>query len=182
MSFIHFRARLEDLLGFQSNGCATNEQYDELSKVDSSSNCSPQNPLNAKASSDHVKTYIQSRTNRVTMTLLLVSCSFLLLNTPYCAVWIINYIHRFENTTWKSIKELTELFMLTNFCINFLLYCVSGKVFRSELSHLLRCRFNELYGRNEAERFPRRKSKHKNQIQMAPAKSKINSRNINDQS
>jgi hypothetical protein len=71
--------------------------------------------------STNVKSYIQSRTS-VTVTLLLVSCSFLLLNSPYCVVWIANYIHGFKNATLRSIKEITELFMLTTFFINILLF------------------------------------------------------------
>lgn len=142
------------------------------------SNASAQNSLIVKHSTDHVKNYIQSRTNRVTMTLLLVSCSFLLLNTPYCAVWIVNYIHGFGNSTLKSIKEITELFMLTNFCINFLLYCVSGKVFRTELVYLLRCRCKELYDRNEIDRLAFRKSRQKVELQMNQSRSKNMFRNI----
>ncbi len=126
--------------------------------------------MQAKHSICSVKTYIQSRTHRVTATLLLVSCSFLLLNTPYCVLWIANYVHRFENVKLKSIKEITELFMLTNFCINFLLYCVSGKVFRSELICLLRCQWKELYERNEGERLAHRKSRPKIEIQLNETK------------
>lgn len=114
-------------------------------------------PPQPKYSVCSVKSYIQSRTHRVTATLLLVSCSFLLLNTPYCAIWIANYIHRFGNTTLRSIKEITELLMLTNFCINFLLYCVSGKTFRSELVCLLRCRWKELYEKGDGDRLAHRK-------------------------
>ena len=110
------------------------------------------NPSLSIQSSTHVKTYIQARTNRVTLTLLLVSCSFLLLNSPYCAIWIANYIHSFGNTTLKSIKEITELFMLTNFCINFLLYCVSGRIFRDELMFILRCRWKDLYNKQEVKK------------------------------
>lgn len=138
-------------------------------------------PLLGKQSSTTVKTYIQSRTNRVTMTLLLVSCSFLLLNSPYCAVWIANYAHDFSNATLKSVKEITELFMLTNFCINFLLYCVSGKVFRGELVFLLRCRWRELYDRNEIERLAYRRSRRKPDIQMHASKSQHTIRNLHYQ-
>jgi hypothetical protein len=126
------------------------------------------------SSSSNVKSYIQSRTSRVTVTLLLVSCSFLLLNSPYCAVWIANYVHRFRNATLKSIKEITELFMLTNFCINFLLYCVSGKVFRGELMYLLRCQWKELYNRNEGERMGYKKPPTKTNIQLQQTKLKAN--------
>lgn len=120
-----------------------------------------------------MKTYIQSRTHRVTATLLLVSCSFLLLNSPYCVIWIANYIHGFGNVHLKSIKEITELFMLTNFCINFLLYCVSGKVFRSELICLLRCQWKELYDRNDGERLNHhRKNRQRMDIQLHEARLK----------
>jgi hypothetical protein len=130
-------------------------------------------PTNIKPTSTDVKTYIQSRANRVTVTLLLVSCSFLLLNSPYCAVWITNYVHGFRNATLKSIKEITELFMLTNFCINFLLYCLSGKIFRGELMYLLRCQWKELYQRKEAERMSMRNRRPKINIQLQETKAKL---------
>ncbi|UJR16461.1 hypothetical protein I4U23_003363 [Adineta vaga] len=125
-----------------------------------------------KPSVTSIKAHIQSRTHRVTATLLLVSCSFLLLNTPYCLVWIANYLQDFGNATLISLKEITELFMLTNFCINFLLYCVSGKVFRNELGYILRCKWRELYDRNEIERAARRKSRPKIEIQLNEVKVK----------
>ncbi|CAF0836335.1 unnamed protein product [Rotaria sp. Silwood1] len=128
--------------------------------------------VNFPSQSNTVKTQIQSRTHRVTATLLLVSCSFLLLNSPYCAVWIANYVHDFTNITLKSVKEITELFMLTNFCINFLLYCVSGKIFRNELIYLLRCHWKELYDRNECERIVQRKPRQKLEIQLNDTKLK----------
>ena len=112
----------------------------------------------------------------MTATLLLVSCSFLLLNSPYCVIWIANYIHGFGNVYLKSIKEITELFMLTNFCINFLLYCVSGKVFRSELICLLRCQWKELYDRNDGERMNNhRKARPRMDIQLHEARLKPHS-------
>ncbi|CAF1143167.1 unnamed protein product [Adineta steineri] len=135
--------------------------------------------INPKHSVTSIKTYIQSRTHRVTATLLLVSFSFLVLNTPYCVVWIANYAQSFRNDTLRSIKEITELFMLTNFCINFLLYCVSGKVFRGELICLLRCRWRELYDRNETERMARRRSRPRNEIQLNEPKLKTRSLSIN---
>jgi len=126
-----------------------------------------------------VKNYIQSRTHRVTVTLLLVSCSFLLLNSPYCALWIANYIHGFRNTTLKSIKEITELFMLTNFCINFLLYCLSGKIFRSELISLLRCQWKVLYNRHDGERMSKKILRPKTNIELQESKGKqYSTRNI----
>ena len=120
-----------------------------------------------------MKDYIQSRTNRVTVTLLLVSCSFLLLNSPYCVVWIANYVHGFENTTLKSVKEITELFMLMNFCINFLLYCLSGKIFRTELVYLLRCRWRQLYNTHKNEALSKQPFQQKNNIQLNEAKEKL---------
>lgn len=83
-------------------------------------------------------------------------------------MWIVNYVQRFRNATLKSIKEITELFMLTNFCINFWLYCVSGKVFRDELMHILRCQWNELYKKKEGKKQPH--AKQRMQLQQSPAK------------
>ncbi|CAF3053388.1 unnamed protein product [Rotaria sp. Silwood2] len=156
----------------QGNGFLDVEAIRSRSSSRSLSNCSVNFPNQSKSSSSTVKTHIQSRTHRVTATLLLVSCSFLLLNTPYCAVWIANYVHGFTNMTLKSIKEITELFMLTNFSINFLLYCVSGKVFRSALICLLRCHWKELYDRNECERMIQRKLRPNLKIQLNETKLK----------
>lgn len=105
-----------------------------------------------------------------------MSCSFLLLNSPYCAVWIANYVHGFRNTSLKSIKEITELFMLMNFCINFLLYCASGKLFRGELMYILRCHWKELYNRNEAEHRGSNKYRHKDDIPLKESQEKHRSR------
>jgi hypothetical protein len=151
----------------------------EHSKSCTLSTSSSHYPAFGKQSSTNVKTHIQSRANRVTVTLLLVSCSFLLLNTPYCAVWIANYVNDFGNPTLKSVKEITELFMLTNFCINFLLYCVSGKVFRTELVYLVRCQWKELYDRNEVERSAHRHSRRKLPMPLNESRSKQNIRNVN---
>ena len=125
-----------------------------------------------KQSSTSVQSYIQSRAHRVTITLLLVSCSFLLLNAPYCAVWIANYIHGFRNATLKSVKEITELFMLTNFSINFLLYCVSGKAFRSELIYLLRCEWKILYDKRDGERKTQNAARLQLEIQARASKNR----------
>ena len=146
-------------LFLQINDSGLNEDSPRPSCSRSLSNPSTNSPPITRQSSRYIQNYIQSRTNRVTMTLLLVSCSFLLLNSPYCAIWLANYVQRFRNTTLKSVKEITELFMLTNFCINFLLYCLSGKTFRSELMCLLRCRWKELYDKHETNRTSKRKAR-----------------------
>ncbi|UJR29960.1 hypothetical protein I4U23_017507 [Adineta vaga] len=143
---------LNELSTSQVNGCQLIDETGSHSMSRSLSNPSLNSSLPSKQSSTNMKNYIQARTNRVTLTLLLVSCSFLLLNSPYCAVWIANYIHGFNNMTLKSIKEITELFMLTNFSINFLLYCVSGKVFRDELMYILRCQWKDLYNKHEVKK------------------------------
>ena len=129
--------------------------------------------MTSKNSASSIRTYIQSRTHRVTATLLLVSCSFLLLNSPYCAIWIVNYIHKFRSATLKSWKEISEIFMLMNFSINFLLYCVSGKAFRNELICLLRCQWKELYDRNDGERRLKRLSRPKIEIQLTQSKLRL---------
>lgn len=157
----------------QANSYLLTDDHPSFSRSLSNSNPSLNSPIHIKKSSTNVKTYIQSRTNRVTVTLLLVSCSFLLLNSPYCIIWIINYIHGFSNSKLKSIKELTELFMLTNFCINFILYCLSGKIFRTELVYLIRCQWKELYNRHENERLSKKIIRPKIQIQLQESKGKF---------
>jgi hypothetical protein len=73
--------------------------------------------------------------------------------------------------------------MLTNFCINFLLYCVSGKAFRSELICLLRCRWKELYERNDGERLAYKKCRSKIEMQLNETKLRTRSLSLcqNDQ-
>ena len=56
--------------------------------------------------------------------------------------------------------------MLTNFCINFLLYCVSGQAFRNELIYLLHCQWKELYDKNKVERKPHGNSRSKVETQL----------------
>ncbi|CAF0758409.1 unnamed protein product [Adineta steineri] len=136
----------------ETNDFRVPDETKSQSMVRSYSNQQLTCPTIKKQSSVNVKNYIQSRTNRVTLTLLLVSCSFLLLNSPYCAVYFVNYVQSFRNTALNSIKEITELFMLMNFCINFLLYCVSGKVFRDELMCILRCQWKQLYNKKEGKK------------------------------
>jgi hypothetical protein len=52
-----------------------------------------------------------------------------------------------------------------------MLYCVSGKAFRSELICLLRCQWKELYERNDGER-AHRKSRPRIEIQLNEVKLK----------
>lgn len=138
-------------------------------------------PILSKDSSSSIRAYIQTRTHRVTATLLLVSCSFLILNSPYCALWIANYVHGFRSTTLRSWKEISEIFMLMNFSINCLLYCVSGKAFRTELMYLHRCQWKELYDRNEGERRQQRASRPRIEIQMTQSKLKLRSAPLHPQ-
>lgn len=67
--------------------------------------------------------------------------------------------------------------MLTNFCINFLLYCVSGKVFRSELICLLRCQWKELYDRTDGERVNHHR-KHRPRIDIQLHEARIKPQSI----
>jgi len=60
--------------------------------------------------------------------------------------------------------------MLTNFCINFILYCLSGKIFRGELMYLLHCQWKELYNRHEGERMSKKKARTKMNIQLQESK------------
>jgi hypothetical protein len=69
--------------------------------------------------------------------------------------------------------------MLTNFCINFLLYCLSGKIFRSELISLLRCQWKVLYNRHDGERMSKKILRPKTNIQLQESKGKqYSTRNI----
>ena len=89
--------------------------------------------------------------SRVVASILLINISFLTLTAPIVILQIIDQI-RYNNAFklnivysdekyFESIKSIFELFQYINHSINFFLYCLGGKTFRTATEKL----FNEVY-------------------------------------
>ncbi|CAG7715012.1 unnamed protein product [Allacma fusca] len=74
---------------------------------------------------------------RVTKTLLLVSTVFLVLNLPAHAVRAVAYVQSLWGLAipeeLQAVQQWTNILFNTNFGVNFLLYCLSGRNFRKSL-------------------------------------------------
>ena len=83
----------------------------------------------------------RSSENQITVTLLVVTFSFLLLTTPFYLVFIYLKLFGMGSTprsfaTFYLIYQIGEKSNYTNNAINFLLYVVSGQKFRTDLFQL----------------------------------------------
>lgn len=81
---------------------------------------------------------------RTTRTLMLISCSFAILNVPYLIAWFKLFNAMVQNQVDTSTKheifsnlQITELFNLVNYASNFFLYCISGSDFRRKLKNFI---------------------------------------------
>uniref|UniRef100_A0A1I8M3A9 G-protein coupled receptors family 1 profile domain-containing protein n=1 Tax=Musca domestica TaxID=7370 RepID=A0A1I8M3A9_MUSDO len=73
--------------------------------------------------------------------LLIVSTVFVCLNLPSCIMRIITYIETQSSTNEKTtvvLQYIFQLLFITNFGINFVLYCVSGQNFRKAVLSMFR--------------------------------------------
>ena len=87
------------------------------------------------------------QTSRTTFILILISFSFLLLNLPYLISWTFYYLHEkyqvfnssplHDKLFFNMLVTCTEIFHVFNYCINFLLYCISSKIFRQDLKSMI---------------------------------------------
>ncbi|XP_013381254.1 probable G-protein coupled receptor 139 [Lingula anatina] len=90
----------------------------------------------------------QSLIDKTTAMLLVTSTCYVVLAIPYVVTWIVTYFYQYiegapdraQSRTYSGIKKITHIFYVMNFAINFFLYCISGTVFRSELSFVFRNR------------------------------------------
>ena len=93
-----------------------------------------------------------------TVTLLVVSTSFVCLNLPYFVYWCQRNILATSHTTADGIKNVNtrDQFYVTltiyymNYCINFFLYCLTGTYYRKALKVIFCCQ-NEARGYRERE-------------------------------
>ena len=104
---------------------------------------------------DGAKTKTPSEENLATTTamLLTVSFMFLLLTAPYFLWRLIRpYFPPAPNAKseaqWDLAYKIAQFLQYTNYAVNFLLYCVSGSTFRTELKAVLHCQ-SEAYSRRK---------------------------------
>jgi hypothetical protein len=79
---------------------------------------------------------------RATIILILISICFVLLNLPYILTWLWFYVP-YKNSQLDELQihfrysfvALSEIFHISNFCINFFLYYMASKYFRNQFLH-----------------------------------------------
>ena len=91
------------------------------------------------------------KASRATSILILISFFYVILNLPYAISWLCFFIlaHQnwYDHDTQKKVFGLVyilEIFHISNYCINFFLYCFSSKVIREELKLMLLVMFRSL--------------------------------------
>ena len=82
-----------------------------------------------------------SAVSSMTIVLITISFTYIILTMPICIFFITSSTHRYIVGTYfyaqlKLWHTLGHLFAHANHCVNFYLYCVSGKQFRTELVKL----------------------------------------------
>lgn len=84
-----------------------------------------------------------------TLILLAISFFFVAFNLPFSVVWARNFLYfsDFNRTRtdmnvdyWKGILLITRTVFYMNYCINFFLYNITGKYFRTALMEMIVCR------------------------------------------
>ncbi|XP_060555197.1 C-C chemokine receptor type 1-like [Ruditapes philippinarum] len=85
-----------------------------------------------------------------TLILLAISFFFVAFNLPYSVVWARNFLHSAEISPsrtrkaadveyWSGVLMITRTIFYMNYCINFFLYSITGKYFRTALVEMLSC-------------------------------------------
>ncbi|XP_044764663.1 neuropeptides capa receptor [Coccinella septempunctata] len=91
----------------------------------------------------------------ITKMLLMVSTVFLCFNFPSYILRIVAYLIEvkavtvYPSYTLQQLQQWCQLLFYTNFGINFILYCVSGKNFRRALKNLLKIKRPQRSGKSE---------------------------------
>ncbi|XP_041363568.1 neuropeptide SIFamide receptor-like [Gigantopelta aegis] len=85
----------------------------------------------------------QSQSSSLTAMLLSVSFTYVVTTTPFCIFTIYSNVFSYDGydsdqheAVEKLVLSVVNMLQYTNNCINFILYCISGKRFRNELSGL----------------------------------------------
>ena len=103
---------------------------------------------NASSTQRGSMTFRRSQESSLTAMMLVTSITYVLCTAPFC-IFIIYYAiaprEVFAGAKQRAVGELVfavvNMLQFTNNCINFVLYCVSGRRFRAELKNL--CCFDE---------------------------------------
>jgi len=111
-------------------------------------------PLNLIAAASDCSTKslssIKSTQRQLTIMLVIICCTAVCLQLPYTVLYIINDD---KDSLWPDNHDLptlhakiflstkvADVFATANYAVNFILYCVSGSVFRQGVRKLCRCR------------------------------------------
>ncbi len=77
---------------------------------------------------------------KITKVLILVSFSYALLNLPYLIAWWLSFNMSYNNQLDFSVKnqlnwiiQITEIFYVLSYAVQFIFYCLSGSLFRYQL-------------------------------------------------
>ena len=91
------------------------------------------------------------KASRATSILVLISFVYVILNVPYAISWLCFFIPAQKDWIEKETRRkifgvvyILEIFHISNYCINFFLYCISSRVIRSELKLMLLITFRTL--------------------------------------
>jgi hypothetical protein len=101
------------------------------------------------SNSNHNRQGISQRTTKM---LVICSTTFLLFNSPYCAVLLYSIISKIVFTRTLSILRH---FYFMSFCLNFFLYSLCGHRFRHELILLLKSCSRKCFTQNTREHWSR---------------------------
>ena len=82
--------------------------------------------------------YNRKGTGRITTKILFwIVLIFLILHSPRVAYKLLFYLGPEDKTTWYWVRPVARLALITNSSANFLIYCLVGKNFRTELVKVL---------------------------------------------
>ena len=100
--------------------------------------------IQGQGQNDSQTSKVRSSENQITVTLLVVTFSFLELTTPFYIIFI--YLTSFGMgstprglATFYLVYHIGEKSYYTNYAINFFLYIISGQKFRTDLIKLFPC-------------------------------------------
>lgn len=90
----------------------------------------------------------RSSESQLTVTLLGIAITFVFVRLPYSITY---YINEYKEEMWKPLNKWTSFYIyaanaiamvlaVTNYSINFFLYCFCGSSFRNEFWRVMRCR------------------------------------------
>lgn len=98
---------------------------------------------------DKNKLQMSFRENKIrwefTIMLLTVSSCFICLNMPYFVIWVQQFVNTFDTSDPVIIQRLSNQLLITktifnlNYCINFVVYCMTGSYYRGVIKDWFLC-------------------------------------------